>query len=119
MTRLRLKLSALGLIVAMLSATTGVMFAEERHPTCEARQHDCGKAEKISSCCSGDLGTPGDSGTPAQARYDVANGGPVAGPVLPIIQHALPDRSPMVAVQTSPPGQVSLDLPTLFSTFLI
>src|SRR5262245_17550029 len=113
-----MKLLALGVIAAILSATTGAALAQNRHPVCETKQHDCGKAAKISSCCCGDVGTSRDSGAQPQSRHDGTNGN-ASGPVLPATEHALPDGRPTVAVQTSPPRQRPLDLWTLFSTLLI
>lgn len=117
-TGLRLKFSAIGLIVAMLSATTGAAFAQARHPICEVREHDCGKTTRISSCCCEEAGTARDPGTPPESRRNTTDGND-AGPVIPTIEHAVPDCRPAVAVQTSPLRQHSPDLQTLFSTLLI
>ena len=73
-TGLAKRLSALVLVLAMVATASGTAFAQNRHPICEAKQHDCGQPANIPSCCCGDLGAPRDAGTPAQSRTDVASG---------------------------------------------
>ena len=118
MTGLAKRLSALFLVAAMMATTSGSAFARNRHPTCEAKQHDCGQPAKMSSCCCGDLGTPRDSATPAQSRTDVA-GGVATAPVPPQLDLSLPATDAAVAIQASPPGLALLDLTTLFACLLI
>src|SRR3954463_8309348 len=77
-TRLRTKCSVLALIVGLLAATAGPVFAHDRHPVCETKQHDCGKTAKISSCCCGDLGQLRDASVPAQARTELTKDAAVA-----------------------------------------
>jgi hypothetical protein len=103
-------------MVAMASASA---FAQNRHPACEAKQHDCGQAAKISSCCCGDLGTPRDNGTPAQSRIDIASG-VAAAPLPPQFEQPKPATdAALIAIQSSPPGLALLDLTTLFACLLI
>ena len=117
-TRLRTRCSALAVIVGLVAATAGPLFAQDRHPVCETRQHDCGKPTKISSCCCGDLGQFRDASVPAQPRTeltkDVAVTVILPSFVQPVARHALPS-----AAQTSPPRLALLDLPTLFASLLI
>ncbi len=118
MTRLRTKCSALALIVGLLAATTGPMFAQDRHPVCETKQHDCGKTAKISSCCCGDLGQLRDASVPAQTRTELTKDVAVTLPLSSFVQPVA--RQPLLsAVQASPPRLALLDLPTLFATLLI
>ena len=117
-TRLRTKCSALALIVGLLAATAGPVFAHDRHPVCETKQHDCGKTAKISSCCCGDLGQLGDASVPAQARTELTKDVAVALALPSFVQPVV--RQPLLsAVQASPPRLALLDLPTLFATLLI
>ena len=117
-TRLRTTCSALAVIVGLVVATAGPVFAQDRHPVCETRQHDCGKPTKISSCCCADLGQFRDASVPAQPRTeltkDVAVTVILPSFVQPVARHALPS-----AAQISPPRLALLDLPTLFASLLI
>lgn len=118
MTGLAKRLSALVLALAMVATTSGTAFAQNRHTVCDARQHDCGQPAKISSCCCGDLGTPRDTGTPAQSRVDVVSdlsAAPVPAPFAPPVLSAHDN----IAVQSSPPRLALLDLTTLFACLLI
>jgi hypothetical protein len=94
------------------------MFARDRHPVCETRQHDCGKTAKISSCCCGDLGQFRDASVPAQARTELTKDVAVTLTLPSFVQPGA--RQPLLsAVQASPPRLALLDLPTLFATLLI
>ena len=117
-TALPTRLSAVALVVAIMATATGSAFAQNRHPACEAKQHDCSQPAKISSCCCGDLGTPGDAGTPAQSRTDVASG-VATTPLPPQFEQPLPATDAAVVIQASPPGLALLDLTTLFACLLI
>jgi hypothetical protein len=117
-TGLRTRLSALALVVAIMATATGSAFAQNRHPACEAKQHDCGPSAKIASCCCGDLGAPRDAGTPAQSRTDVASSLATA-PVPPQSQDPILQSHASIAVQASPPRLALLDLNTLFACLLI
>ena len=118
MTGLLRRLSGLALVVALVATTSGSAFAQNRHPACAAKQHDCGQGAKISSCCCGDLGTPGDTGTPAPSRTDVTSG--VATAPLPLhFQQPVPPADFAVATPASPPRLALLDLVTLFACLLI
>jgi len=117
-TGLAKRLSALGLALAMVATASGIVFAQNRPPVCEARQHDCGQPAKISSCCCGDLGTPRDAGTPAQSRTELA-GGMSTAPLPPQLDHPLLTSATDIVIQSSPPRLALLDLTTLFACLLI
>jgi hypothetical protein len=111
-------LTGLALVVAIMATATGSAFAQNRHPACEVKQHDCGHAAKISSCCCGDLGAPRDAGTPVPSRTDVASG--VSSAPLPAqIDNPVLHSHASIAVQASPPRLALLDLNTLFACLLI
>jgi hypothetical protein len=105
--------------VAILGTTTVQAFAIAGHPTCTAKHHECGQAPTIAKCCCGDeQSSPSDS-TPVQSRVDArADLAPIA--TVGILA-AAPSITPHVplAIQTSPPHQYLVDLPTLFASFLI
>jgi hypothetical protein len=111
-TGLAKRLSALVLVLAMEATTSGTAFAQNRHPVCEAKQHDCGQPAKISSCCCGDLGTPRDAGTPAQSRTDVASGLSIT-PVPPPFESPVLAAHAEIVTQALPPRLALLDLTTL------
>src|SRR5215468_3787759 len=103
----------------MIATTGASAFAQNRHPACEAKQHDCGQPAKILSCCCGDLGTPRDTGTPAQSPIDVAtSAAAVQGPAEFEQPTAAADAA-AIAIQPSPPRLALLDLTTLFACLLI
>ena len=112
------RLSAVGLVVAMIATASGSLFAQSRHPVCEAKQHDCDQPAKISGCCCDDLGTSGDTGTPAQSRVDVVSG-PITAPVPPQFFPPALAAHEHITVHTSPPGLALLDRTTLFACLLI
>lgn len=118
LTGLRKRLSALTLVVAIMTTATGSALPQNRHPACEAKQHDCGQSARISSCCCGDLGAPRDAGTPAPSRSDVASGVATA-PVPPQFEDPFLRSHQSIAVQASPPRLALLDLNTLFACLLI
>lgn len=116
-TRLRTKCSALALI-GLLAATAGPLFAQDRHPVCETKHHDCGTPAKISSCCCGDLGQFRDASVPAQARTELTKDVAVTLTLPPFVQ-PVARQVLLSAVQASPPRLALLDLPTLFASLLI
>lgn len=109
------------LVVALVATTSGSAFAMGRHPACEAKQHDCGQTTKISSCCCGNLETPGDVGTPAQTRADAGSGvATTATPLPPQFEQPVVHADAAVAIiHASPPRLALLDLTTLFACLLI
>jgi len=117
-TGLGKRLSALVLTLAMMATASGIAFAQNRHPVCEARQHDCGQPAKISSCCCGDPGAPRDAGTPAQSRADVASG-VSAAPLPAPFEHLLLTTGADIVPQASPLWLALLDRTTLFACLLI
>ena len=116
---LRTKCLALALIVGFLPATAGPMFAQDRHPVCETKHHDCGKPAKISSCCCGDLGQFRDASVPAQARTELTKDVAVTLTLPSFVQPVTRQPLLLSAVQASPLRLALLDLPTLFATLLI
>lgn len=115
---LRTKCSALALLVGFLAATAGPLFAQDRHPACETKHHDCGNPARIASCCCGDLGQFRDASVPAQARTELTKDVAVTLTLPPFVQPVA--RQVLVsAVQASPPRLALLDLPTLFASLLI
>jgi len=106
------------LIAGLLAGTGGSLFAQDRHPVCEAKQHDCGQPAKISSCCCGDVGTSPDAGTPAQSRTELSKDAS-ATLALPQFIQLLPPAPLTLTARTSPPRLCLLDLPTLFASLLI
>lgn len=115
---LRTKCSALALLVVFLAAAAGPVFAQDRHPACETRHHDCGNPAKISSCCSRDLGQFRDASVPAQARTELTRDVAVTLTLPPFVQ-PVARQVLLSAVQASPPRLALLDLPTLFASLLI
>lgn len=117
-TDLRAKLAAVAVILGILAATGGAVFAQDRHPVCALKQHDCGTPATIAKCCCGDAAAPQDSGTPARTRVDAR---PDAAVALASVAAAHAAVIPHVstAVDTSPPHWCLLDRPTLFGVLLI
>lgn len=113
-----MKLAAFSVVAAIIATTGGSVLAQALHPVCIAKQHDCGKTAKISKCCCGDREAARTDATPVQSRVEV-RADLSATPVLPNVVHIAPAPQALSPVQTSPPRLCLLDLPTLFSTFLI
>ncbi len=119
MTALRTKLAAITLIAGTLAVTGGSVFAQDRHPVCAAKQHDCGRTATISNCCCGDQGTAHDEATPALSRVEGKAAGQPATTALPHIVRVVSAPQRLSAVHTFPPWLCLLDLSTLFSSLLI
>jgi hypothetical protein len=102
----------------MMATASGSVFAQNRHPVCEAKQHDCDQPARVSNCCCDDVGTPGGTGTPAQSRVDVVSGTTTA-PVPPQCVPPALSAHEHITVHTSPPGSALLDRTTLFACLLI
>jgi hypothetical protein len=102
----------------MLAAAGGGVFAQAAHTVCVARQHECAKTAKIVSCCCGEQGGSRDDSTPGQSRVEV-RADMTTGSVLPNVLHGVSTVPSFASVDTSPPRFCPLDLPTLFSIFLI
>ena len=116
-TLLRMRLAALSIVAVMIATTGGSVFVQAIHSVCVAKQHDCGKTATISNCCCGDQDTRTDA-IPVQSRVEVHVDLP-ATPVLPNVVSIAPAPQGLGPVRTSPPRLCLLDLPTLFSSFLI
>lgn len=117
-TRLRIRIAALAIIAGLLTGASASALAGGRNAVCVAKQHDCGKTARITSCCCGDAGAQDDASTPAQSRVETTPA-VVATAVLPLFVDIVPATHPAPAVHTSPPGMWLVDLPTLFATLLI
>ena len=118
MTPLRMKLAALSVVAVMIATTGGSVLVQAIHPVCVAKQHDCGKTATISNCCCGDQDAARTDATPVQSRVEVRADLPATS-ALPHVVHIAPAPQALSPVQTSPPRLCLLDLPTLFSSFLI
>ena len=116
-THVRSRFSAFMLAVIIAATTSGTAFAQTLHPLCAAKQHDCGSTTTIAKCCCGAQDSSGPSSTTGQSRVELrAN---TALPVLPNVISVVRTGRSLVAVQTSPPLNGVLDLPTLYVSFLI
>ena len=117
-TLLHMRLAALSVVAVMIATTGGAVFVQAIHSVCVAKQHDCGKSATISNCCCGDQDTTRTDATPVQSRVEVHVDLP-ATPVLPNVVSIAPAPQGLGPVRTSPSRLCLLDLPTLFSSFLI
>jgi hypothetical protein len=116
-TDLRTRLAALSVAAAIVAMTGGPLFAQTDHPICTARQHDCGNTPTLSKCCCGDQDPTRHDSTPVQPRVEVRVDRSSTPALVEVV--SAPARHSVIHVQTSPPRLCLLDLPTLFSTFLI
>jgi hypothetical protein len=112
------RLSAIALILALVTAAGAPVLAAELHPTCAARHHDCGKVATIKACCCGDQGDPSNPSSQAESRAPVT---PDVAPVIGVPSSTVSTAPAMtvVHVHASPLRPPRLDLPTLFATLLI
>ena len=117
-TLLRMRLAALSVVAVMIATTGGSVFVQAMHSVCVAKQHDCAETATISSCCCNEQDTTRTDATPVQSRVEV-HVDLLATPVLPNVVPIAPAPQGLGPVQTSPPRLCLLDLPTLFSSFLI
>lgn len=115
---LRTKVSAVSLVMSMLVAVAGPLFAQAGHPVCAAKQHECGKSAKVVKCCCGDQNASRNDSTPVQPRVEV-RGDMTAASVVPNVTHVMSQPASFAKIDTSPPRLCLLDLSTLFVTFLI
>ena len=111
-------LSVIALLVAMTATATVSAYAAPGHPICATKQHDCGRTTTITKCCCGDEPASQMQSTPVQTRVDVrADLSPVPAIMHPVLAATIANTPPRI--QTSPPHRYLVDLPTLFSSFLI
>lgn len=111
-------LSTIGLVVAILGMATVPAFAGISHQACTAKQHDCGKTPTLTTCCCGDGQSSQTDSTPVQSRVEV-RADLWSMPPLTSADHVVSSLIALAAVHTSPPHRYLIDLPTLFSSFLI
>jgi len=109
---------SVALVASMLVALGGSVYAQAGHSVCVAKQHECGKTAKISSCCCSAQDASGPDSTPIQSRIEVS-GDVTPTPALPHSVSIVSAPPSVAPVHTSPPRLCLLDLPTLFVTFLI
>lgn len=115
---LRIAATALALIAAVTTAATAPVFAAAAHPSCPAKRHDCAKAAAFTRCCCDQEQSTPQHGAPAQPRVELPRDA-AATPVAVSGTLAATHRIAPPVVHTSPPHQHLVDLPTLFSVFLI
>ena len=114
----RTAVSALALIVALVSATVVPVYAVEGAPRCAPQtltDHGCCKAPVLKACCS-DRSDPSDQSGPAQPRVHVAPNFSAACSVF-VVNTASSIR--VRAAQNAEPRAGPVDLPTLLSTLLL
>jgi len=111
-------LSAIALLLAVTSAATASALAGETHRMCVTKQHDCGQTPRITQCCCGDEQASQMESTPVQSRIDVRADLLSMPAVMSVVQVATAPYA-LIAIHTSPPHRFLIDLPTLFSSFLI
>jgi len=102
----------------MLWTAAAQAFAGGAHSTCAAKQHECGRAATITSCCCLDQDDTSSQGGPVESRAQISTGLTIAP--APAIAAPLPDVFQTIArPHTTPPRAAPLDLPTLFASLLI
>ena len=113
---MRLRLSGLAIVVALLGAPIGPLVAAALpHGACTPTHHDCGKALRISRCCC-DEPPAADAATPAAAKVDVM---PVHTTAFPFLRLAPSATCAPARAAGTDPRWCPRDLTTLYSTLLI
>ena len=118
----RITRSPIVVVMALIGSLIGTgvvpVFANQIHPVCAAKAHDCGKAARITRCCCGDQGDASNQRGTVESRVRLdANLTPAPG-VSAMTGSA--DPCPMtVGAYASPPRACPLDLPTRFVSLLI
>ena len=118
MNTARARFSALLLVAAIIGAIGVPVFAGAIHAICAAKQHDCGKAPTIASCCCGDQGDASSQGGPVESSVQL-NPSLTFAPCVVVTVDFSSLHAMHVGSNTSPPGASPLDRPTLFSSLLI
>jgi hypothetical protein len=114
----RIRLSALVVVVSFIATISAPTFAESQHLFCAAKQHDCGKVARISNCCCGGASDSAKPNGPVEARVQLTVSlAPVS--VLPLGAISAPADNSIVRVHLSAPRSAPVDFPTLFATLLI
>jgi len=114
----RAKWSAVVLMVTAISVIAAPAFAAQGHPDCAAKQHDCGKASRIVSCCCDGRGESSTPSGPVELRAHVTPNLTVTPAVIATSDcPRLPAAT--TEIRTSPPRTAPPDLPTLFASLLL
>lgn len=114
----RMILPVIALLVAVTGTATVPAFAGQIHPICASKQHDCGRTSRITQCCCGDEPASQQQSTPVQTRVDVCADLSPVPVIMQAVLVATTSHTP-TRIDTSPPHRHLVDLPTLFSSFLI
>jgi len=114
-TRLRVRLAAALLSVALVASTGAPAFAGVVHQACAAKHHDCGRQARLGPCCCGDhTDLPNvASGPPTVIDIVVAE-----RPLAPCLFCAVATPAVLVGVgfvDHAPPPADPPDLPILFA----
>jgi len=117
---LRTAVSALAVIVALISATIGPIYAGQARDACPLAStvkaaHDCCKTPVLKACCS-DRSDSSNQGAPAQSRVQL-DPNVIAAPAFFVVDVSSGVRT--IAAQQAAPRAGPPDLPTLLSTLLI
>jgi hypothetical protein len=113
------KLSAIALIVAVVTTTGSTLIAQgAQHEACATKHHECDPTPRIVQCCCGHASDASSQGGPVESRVQLtAHLSP-----LPVALAAgtFADTSGMsLQVHTSPPSIYPPDLATRFAPLLI
>lgn len=119
MTTLRVRLSAMALVSAMLLAGAAPVFASEPAQPCTTHHHDCSKSAQLKGCCCVDQGDRSNEATPAGGKTQLAQPVADASVVVTSPRLTLPDLLRHALVLTTSPRSSPPDLVTLLGTFLI
>ena len=116
---LRVRLSAMALVSAMLVTGAAPLFASEPAQPCATHHHDCNTAAQLKGCCCIEQGDRSNEATPAGGKTQVAQ--PVADSTVVVTSAALalPGLLRHARALTTCPRSSPPDLVTLFGTFLI
>lgn len=119
MTSVRVRLSAIGILLALLGSTSAPLLAHAPEPACATHHHDCAKTTQLKDCCCVGHGDASDQGTPAAARTVVAQ--PIADGTMVVCgaPRLLDGALGHARVLNTAPPSYHPDLITLLGTFLI
>jgi hypothetical protein len=112
MSFVRTKLSAAGILVAVLLTTGAPLLAAEA--VCLTKHHDCGKTPRLAEPCCGDIGDVSNLPGVAQARTDVTRDHSAVS-ILPYAIETPRSGARAWHVDISPPRGRSPDLSILFA----
>jgi hypothetical protein len=114
-----IRLTAIAIVAAVITAGAGSLFANGVHHACLAHHHDCSTTARLTGCCGLEQGDRSNEAIPTTGKTQVAQ--PVADDTIVVgcAELIVPDllrhgRALSTASRLSHP-----DLITLFGTFLI